>query len=199
MTKKSMASSLSDAWTECKPYGRMLNMRWKYVEEVPEPLWTQTMELVRIALHRSVNKHYTMTDLEYAEAIWLDRNLPCKGKDQSLQRTRAFSAPGAYTKLNHIWVPAPHEIEPCCKKIQWPGRVSWHWQRHCRSMRHIALKCDVEVEALKKALDFRMRPYITRAWYTKRCPSCGRFIGKKDKFCQLHQFAEDASKEWSDA
>lgn len=67
------------------------------------------------------------------------------------------------------WYPHPEEVRPCCWGLMQPvAAYPWHYQRHCRSARHIAMLCNVDERELTARISTRSKQ--------NRCESCKRFI-----------------------
>jgi hypothetical protein len=117
-----------------------------------------------------------MTREDFAAKVYKNRNL---SKEERSAKQWQLSYPhqpiGWYLRgRGSLWVPHPQEVRPCCQVLSLTSqhKYPWAYQRHCRSIRHIALLLNVDES------DIRGRVKEPR----KRC-SCGKYIKQDDYAC----------------
>lgn len=85
---------------------------------------------------------------------------------------RRYSAIGINTKYG-VWIPMPDEVRPCCQGLipRSYAKYPWTYQRHCSTIRHIAMLFNVDERDLsKRVAKERPEPY--------RCPTCKKFLSE---------------------
>lgn len=86
-----------------------------------------------------------------ATVIYCARNVP---KEKKGQEFHAWPE-GHFVAGSMIWMPAPREVQECCKQITQPGRSTkykWTMLKHCCTFKHVALMFGFDERQLKKAV-----------------------------------------------
>lgn len=118
--------------------------------------------------------------IEFAAAVYKDRNVPIPKDSTAIQkaaiwRNRKYAPMGIYAK-SKIWYPVPYEVRSCCQEMT-PPMLSfpYAYQRHCRTIKHVAALFDLEELELSRYLGVRSDQ--------ARCAECSRFRPKDDYLC----------------
>lgn len=118
--------------------------------------------------------------VEFATAVYEDRNVAIPKdatEDQkiALWRARKYSPVGVYTK-GKVWYPAPCEVRLCCQEMEPPILAfPWAYQRHCRTIKHVAALFGLEELELARHMGVRADQ--------ARCAECSRFRPQDDYLC----------------
>src|SRR3954464_3060762 len=127
-----------------------------------------------------------LTPMQLAVAVYHARN---KSKEEL---SKKHSGPHRYQpigfwhprKLEGVWYPVPLEVRPCCWDLQSPtAKYGWTLHRHCRTVRHVAMLCNVDDRHLYRELGIRKDQ--------TRC-HCGAFCPKSDYLCKRHREIQDS-------
>lgn len=85
---------------------------------------------------------------------------------------------------HRVWYPHPDEVRPCCQGLAQPKfNYPWIYQRHCRTLRHVALLFNVDESDLREATG------TTRV--RNQC-ECGKFRRSDDYLCKKCREALDS-------
>ncbi len=117
--------------------------------------------------------------LQFAVVVYKARNLTKADREAIPPQRRPFQPFGYYTgkQAGGPWFPHPYEVRACCQAMT-PLVLGhpYHYQRHCRTLRHIALLFNVDEPDLRKALDLEHEPL--------RCATCSKFRSSDDYICK---------------
>lgn len=119
-------------------------------------------------------KDQGVSDIEFAAQVWRDRQMkkPALGSKFRQFAPIGFWVDRAGGKKNGIWYPHPDEVRACCRGMGHMASLKypWHYQRHCRTIRHVAMLFDLDERHLRKYLGKQ------HGQGQMRCVSCNRFV-----------------------
>lgn len=131
------------------------------------------------------------TPMELAVLVYKARN---RGKEELAEGKGKgpfpFQPMGVWhpNRQTGVWYPIPLEVRPCCWDLNVPSRkYGFSLHRHCRTIRHIAMLCNVDDRHLFRELGIRKAQ--------PRC-SCGSYCPKEDYLCSRCREIQDSLNEY---
>lgn len=136
-----------------------------------------------------------MEKMELATKIYLERTAHRSKRTYQPFQPVGFSI-GMGTRVGGAtgrrpWFPHPQEARECCADLtggygtgrmyKWP----WHFHRHCRTLKHVAMLIGVDPKELAKAVGKKRKN-------PARCVECPRFRAMDDYLCGTCREALDS-------
>lgn len=132
-----------------------------------------------------------LTPLDFAAKVYKERNRTKEEREkggygiyQPIGFKIGVDARKWSGKDMRFWYPHPDEVRPCCQGLAQPKtQYPWIYQRHCRTIRHVALLFNTDENDLREAVG----KSVTR----NRCVTCGKFRLADDYICKSCRKALD--------
>lgn len=131
-----------------------------------------------------------LSPLDFAAEVYRHRNVPkeereaIKESGKDIRSKYRYQPSGFYTYASAIegngkfWYPTPSECRMCCSVMNPPGhQYPFVYQRHCRTIRHIAILFNVSERELARVLG--LSPTVNN------CANCGKFRPAADYLCKV--------------